>query len=65
MKYNFPAPSVFCSELYINPPDNTLIDNSCSLIELTPVRTQCESKETIHMCDINVKFVNSVVTNEK
>ena len=47
------------------PPDNTRIDNWCSLVESTLERTQCESRETILMGDININFVNGVVTNEK
>ena len=47
------------------PPDNTRIDNWCSLIESTLERIQGDSKETILMGDINTNFVNGVVTNEK
>ena len=45
------------------PPHNTRIDNWCSLIESTPERTQ--GNETILMGDININFVNGVVTNEE
>ena len=47
------------------PPDNSRIDNWCSLIESTLERIQVDSKETILMGDININFVNGVVTNEK
>jgi exonuclease III len=43
--------------------DNTRSDNWCSLIESTLETTQGESKETILMGDININFVNGVVTN--
>ena len=41
------------------------IDNWCSLIESTLDRTQGENKETIRMGDMNINFVNGVVTIEK
>ena len=47
------------------PPDNTLIDNWCLLIEPTLERTQGESKLTFLIGDININFMNGVATNEE
>ena len=56
--------SILLGTVY-RPPGYIPIDNWCLLVESTLERTQGETKNTILIGDININFVNGVVTNEE